>query len=389
MKQKYYFLSAVAVSMLMLFACTTDDGTADAVASTDQGSPLIVSVNPGDISASYTRAESNVQGTQFKASEYLDVFIRDASGFADSTQYASPVRYKTTNTNGTMSTYSYTYDNTSGRTYDESVVRPLYWPKLLHDMYIFGVYPIGSVGSSKTKTAPGSYDAFTATQDYWFSIQADQESEENYKKSDLMIGLPSSYTKSTYTAPFLLDQVEDPGNIRLTFTHRLTKIIVNVTTSQGTNDITENDHILYTGDGDTKYAKVTLMKTNRKTWFKIWGESAIDQVVSERAEDNGTIYVGRGKTTTSFTVSSVSYTALTLSAVIPPQQITSANPFIKVELIDGDNITDTFLYSTDQTFDATKVYTYNIRINKPNIIVTTTITNWVDGGTTNNIGIWQ
>ena len=41
------------------------------------------------------------------------------------------------------------------------------------------------------------------------------------------------------------------------------------------------------------------------------------------------------------------------------------------------------------TLQASRVHTYNIRINKPHINVTTSITNWADGGTINEIGTLQ
>ena len=91
-----------------------------------------------------------------------------------------------------------------------------------------------------------------------------------------------------------------------------------------------------------------------------------------------------------------------LNGIVPPQDIAADTPFIKVDLIDEDKtelsetpenrITDTFFYKIPGgglTLVASKVHTYNIRINKPHIDVTTSITNWEDGGTIDEIGTLQ
>lgn len=395
MKQKYYFLSAVAVSMLMLSACTTDDGTTDAVASTDQGSPLIVSVSPGDISASYTRAESNVQESQFNTNEEIDVFLKDASEEpytgGSVTNYTYPLVYKTVSSSGTM--YLKTY--TDGETPEEN---RLFWPKLMHPLYIFGIYPKGSVSSS-TKIGD-AYAPFDSTKTYTFTVKPDQTEVGNYKLSDLMTGLPTGYSNRVNTTPYYLKQLENPSNIPLLFTHRLTKIMVNVTKTIDTQDadISIND-LKYSGDTDDKWAVITLLNVKRTTTFQVRSN---DVLVDDDASFVGgdiadrTVIVGKGNTEKTINVSGQNYKAVSLSAIIPPQVIPASTTFIKVELIDKVNgeeangfITDTFLYSTGITFDATKVYTYNIRINKPYISVTTSITPWTVVDPINNIGIWQ
>lgn len=396
MKQKYYFLSAVAASMLMLSACSNDDGNTDAV-DPDLGTPLVVSANTGEITTAFTRAEASVQGAQFQQGETIDVFLRDASdpaSVSDTTAYhtqygKNPFKYKTTNASGALQTYQS----------DGVTPNRIYWPKLMHPLYIFGVYPEGSLSwtNRKTEIAEASYNPFDYAQDYYFTVQQDQTGETAYKSSDLMTGLPSTYAvhAASFTAPFKLTQNENPGTIPLTFTHRLTKIIVNVFKTTGTTLINMDD-IRYSSGTDTKYARVTLLNTLRKTWFKLYNTGTYDVVATDRVSSVSpdTIAVGRGNTPTSGP-------NISLAAVVPPQVIAADKDFIKVVLIDevngnanderGPKVVDLFLYRLPSalTLEASKVYTFNIRINKPDIVVTTTITDWTGTDATDAIGKLQ
>ena len=390
MRTNDLFLTAATASMMMLAACTHDDGTASISEPTPVGNELIISTRHSEMGI--TRAESNIQGTMFDINAEMDVFLRDATDPAgvsntnDTTHYApNPKLYKVTNTStGAIKTYS------AGDTENR-----LFWPKLMHELYIFGVYPVGSVAKSKlTSDGGGTYNPFNHALYYDFIVQEDQTSEANYKASDLMTGLPSGYSvhATSYTEPFKLTQHENPGTVPLLFTHRLTKVVVNITKTTGTEDTDiPIDDIKYSGDTDTEYARVTLLNTKRKTSFQVPStDILVDGDASHVATPPATdqVVVGRGSTT----ITVGGYTAVTLSAIVPPQQIAATTTFIKVELIDNGNVTDTFLYKIPEggpTLQASRVHTYNIRINKPHINVTTSITNWADGGTINEIGTLQ
>lgn len=395
MRTNYLFLTAAAASMLMLTACTHDDSSS--TESAPVSNELIISTRHSEMGI--TRAESNIQGTMFDSNEQIDVFLRDATNADDTSRYApNPKIYKVINTS-TGAIKTYTGDNENR----------LFWPKLMHDLYIFGVYPVGSVSWNNvvdnTNPTHANYNPFSDTQNYYFTVQEDQTSEANYKASDLMTGLPSEYTHTggtAYTAPFKLTQYENPGTVRLTFTHRLTKIIVNVTKTTGTQDTDiPLDDIKYTGTTDKKYARVTLINTKRRTTFQVPSTDVLVNGDASHAtsSSNDIVVVGRGATT----INVGGYTAVTLSAIVPPQDIAAGTPFIKVDLIDEtrtdldasiaeNRITDTFFYKIPGgglTLVASKVHTYNIRINKPHIDVTTSITNWGDGGTIDEIGTLQ
>lgn len=395
MRTNDFFLVAAAASVMMLAACTHDDGTLSTTSSASN--EIVITTRSSEMG--FTRAESNIQSTQFLNGEHIDIFLRDASDVTDSTTYGNPYNYQTNGSGGGILTR------------DGSTEVKVYWPKLMHPLYIYGIYPQGAVGWSKRKTSCADADTYKSGNKaydpdfkYYFTVAADQTSEANYKLSDLMTGLPSGYNvhAASYTAPFKLTQNENPGAIPLTFTHRLTKIVVNITKTSETVDIDMND-IRYDADAttpDTKYAVVTLENVATKTWFCV---DNTDEVAASRVNVDGndsgdgvdvqpgtTVIVGKGKTQLPGNENSV-----TLSAIVPPQTITgsagSPTHFIKVQLYDGESVTNTFYYDlkANLTLQASKVHTYNIRINKPNITVTTSITNWDAVDAVNPVGVLQ
>lgn len=432
MRTNDLFLTAAAASMMMLAACTHDDGGSVVTTPTPASNEIVISTSAKKMGitrspeADATSQTTTIQGTLFDEGETIDIFLEDATLKNNAYHAANAPLQFTTAVSGAKNTLSY---NT-----------PLYWPKLLHPLYIFGVYPSGSVTDNVSILKSVSYAPFDVTNlanltEFYFTVQQDQTTIGNYKSSDLMTGLPSGYSHSSdvipgdsYTAPFKLEQNEYPGEIPLLFNHRLSKIIVNVAPSLGTNDIKLNkdypndatkDHILYGGTDDTQYAVVTLLNTARKTWFKLYESSGLDVIPASRAlyadgssnnpvESNDYVTVGKGKNTTTFNETIAgptenvgnNYIALSLAAIVPPQIVPSGKSFIKVDLY-GPNPNnaseiikkETFLYqlTSNLTLEASKVYTFNIRINKPNIVVNATITDWVNGTGSpyNEVGVLQ
>ena len=193
--------------MMMLTACARDG---EMIVNTSQ--EVVPTNMPPELHLTYahstatTRAGSDIQATQFANGEQVDVFMRDKTDGCIS--YPLPI--------------TYTADGSGRLTYDDSANR-LYWPKLLHALEIYGVYPAGSV-SSVTKITAGDFDPFTYTTDYSFTVAADQTTEAAYKASDLMVGFPSS--PSPNVAPCTLYQDGDEGTVNLNFVHRLSKIVV-------------------------------------------------------------------------------------------------------------------------------------------------------------------
>lgn len=414
MKQNYLFLTAAVTSLLMLSACTSKDETVTIVS--NQGNELMISTR-NDMAI--TRADGGtaenpgLQQSQFDPGETIDVFLQDATDPSTGTSYSYPIKYRTDG-NGNLYTYNYTPEPTptlphATAPYDHwydgftpgssPSVNRLFWPKLTHALNIYGVYPEGAV-SSNTKVG-GSFLPFSDTEKYTFSVQVDQTDYEAYKESDLMTGRPITYG-DYLTLPYELEQTENPGIITLTFAHRLTKIVVNVTKTKDTEDTDiDIDAIKYDGPSDKKYAVVTLMGIDKTIQFLVNSEDGLGSL-SGSATTN--IIVGKGAVTRTISISAPAYpgailtpqnyTAVSLAAIIPPQTITAGNLFIKVELRDDDlgtPIYDTFYYNAPSniTLSPKNVYTYNIRISKPHIDVTTTITPWTPNDPTNAIGVLQ
>lgn len=338
MKKSDILIALMAVGMYT--ACTHDGETI-----VNMGQKVVSPTNtnmPPELRLTYgaasTRAESNIQSSQFLSGEQIDVFMRDKTDGCIS--YQLPITY-TSNGDGTLS-------------YDDSANR-LYWPKLLHHFEIYGVYPAGSVSLS-TKITAGDFNPFTYTTDYSFTVAADQTDVANYKASDLMIGFPSSPAPAVGDLPCTLRQDGDEGTVNLNFTHRLTKIIVTLTPatwvaeSGSIGQVTAEDLAYSTGGEtpDTKYARVTLCGINRKISFKVYDASSdLDAAVAADEGDNTVVCLGSNN-----------------AFIVPPQTINTGTTFIKIELIDktsgGESVYATFHYdlTTNLTLAAKNIYTY-------------------------------
>ena len=356
MKKSDILLALLAVGMCA--ACSHDGETIvnmgqEVVSPTNTNMPPELRLTYG---AASTRAESNIQSTQFLSGEQIDVFMRDVSGID---HYPTPLNF-TTDGSGNL---SQTTDNTR-----------YYWPRQMHNFEIYGVYPAGSVSLS-TKITAGDFNPFTYTTDYSFTVTADQTDVANYKASDLMIGFPSSPAPAVGDLPCTLRQDGDEGTVNLDFKHRLTKIIVTLTPatwvaeSGSIGQVTANDLAYSTGGEtpDTKYARVTLCGIKRKISFKVY-DAASDLGAAEATDDSN---------------STVVCLCSNNAFIVPPQTINTGTTFIKIELINNESVYATFHYdlTANLVLAAKNVYTYNITLEKPQIVVTVdNITAWTSGG---------
>jgi hypothetical protein len=228
--------------------------------------------------------------------------------------------------------------------------------------------------SLSTKITAGDFNPFTYTTDYSFTVTANQTDVANYKASDLMIGFPSSPAPAVGDLPCTLRQDGDEGTVNLDFKHRLTKIIVTLTPAtwiaeSGSIGQVKAEDLAYSGTEDTKYARVTLCGINRKISFKVYDASS-DLGAAVAADEGGNTVVCLGSNN---------------AFIVPPQTINTGTPFIKIELIDKtsgeERVNATFHYNANPTLAAKNVYTYNITLEKPQIVVTVNdITAWTSGG---------
>ena len=353
MNKSDILLALLAVGMCA--ACTHDGETIvnmgqEVVSPTNTNMPPELRLTYG---AASTRAESNIQSSQFLSGERVNVYMRDVNSLDT---YPSSLNF-TADGNGGLSRTS---DNTR-----------YYWPRQLGPLEIFGVYPENVLSTQKS----GDGSPFTYANEYWFTVAADQTDVANYKASDLMIGFPSN--PSPNVAPCTLYQDGDEGTVNLDFKHRLTKIIVTLTPatwvaeSGSIGQVTANDLAYSTGGEtpDTKYARVTLCGIKRKISFKVYDASS-DLGAAEATDDSNSTVVCLGSNN---------------AFIVPPQTINTGTPFIKIELIDKtsgeERVNATFHYNANPTLAAKNVYTYNITLQKPQIVVTVNdITAWTSGG---------
>ncbi len=205
-----------------------------------------------------------------------------------------------------------------------------YWPTDGNGLYIYGVYPLAAA------TAAAAYNATGVT----FSVQANQTADANYMLSDLMTGVP--------TNPLSNPVARQTSAVGLTFTHLLTKIDVNLTAGDGF------------AASDMNNAVVSILNTKPTTTFGVQSTT-----VGEASGTATDITAGTGTTT---------------SAIIVPQALASGASFIQVAVGGGN-----YIYKLDaaKTFAAKTKYTYSITVNKTGLILTsTTVTDWLEGGST-------
>ena len=203
-----------------------------------------------------------------------------------------------------------------------------YWPTDGNGLYIWGVYPLAAA------TTAAAYNATNVS----FSVAADQSADANYMASDLMTGAP---TASNPVA-------RQTSAVGLTFTHLLTKIDVNLTAGDGF------------AASDINNAVVSILNTKPTTTFGVQSTT-----VGEASGTAAPIVAGTGAAT---------------SAIIVPQTVAASANFIQVAVGGGNYI---YKLTADKTFAAKTKYTYSITVNKTGLILTsTTVTDWLEGGST-------
>lgn len=236
--------------------------------------------------------------------------------------------YINENTDGTPTTsylqpLTYTTDGNGGMT---TQTQP-YYPTSGNGVNIYAIYPSG--------TKAGEL----------FTVQADQSADANYKKSDLMYGKPAQNPVSRTSSP-----------VNINFSHRLSKVTVVLKSGNGNPDLNE--------------AVVTLKDVKLSATFTATAESGS---VSEATGD-----------ATDIKVMTAANNALSGSAVVVPQ--TLGTSFIEVKLKNGGVLTSSSLKDesdnpiSDVVLTSGKEYKYTITVNLTSLDVTSSISNWSNGG---------
>jgi len=305
--KKYFILAAVAVA----FAACSNNESDNQVQNPDNVIRLNASV--GKI----TRAATAIQGAAFDADELINIEVTPSAG-----TMASKV-YKAGEASGNVNALTPNGSET-----------PFTWPAN-GTIAIKAFYPYVDGKQVTSETAS-------------FSVEENQSTDDNYKKSDLMYS-------NNITA-----QNKTPDAVGLTFNHALTKIIVKLTPGTGVTD----DDIA----GCT--VKVNAKKSaniSSGQWTSATDDAAVD------------ITMGMGANN---------------AAIIVPQTITASvgTPANFITITTAGTHSKTFQLTANKEFAAGKVYTYNLTVNMSEITLqSTTITDWEkgngDNGESDNVTI--
>lgn len=363
--RKYLILATTA---LLFAACSNDVEVGKTV---EKEAPVPIRLGTS-MQISATRGNNpSLQSTELAHQATVGVFIyHNATTTSASTSYGyKNLEYKAENPDPAVS------GTTPGDLTLVTTSNQPYFPENKSktiDIYAFSP----RTGVYTTTTAELS----TLTAQNVFSTKADQTTDANYLASDFVWGNATgvTYTQASSTT----------SRIGITMEHMLSKVNVNIAPGDGMEG--SSTDILSKLDG----VKITLNKV------KLDGTvNFTTGAVSVRADD-GTTYTNtptgvvltsatdKTKKTTFTSGSTTTYNACTSSAIIIPQKLakgTDTDPFLEISIPNGTTTPSIYKVklSADITLDAKKVYTFNIIVNAQSLSLTTSITNWATGTTTN------
>ena len=287
MKTRNYFFLAALLTM-GLAACTEMDEMPE---SPQSRVPVQLTTQLTAVDADVTRAATSLNNTALTSGN-VNVWLSGAYGTA------------------------YTYTAGSGGALTSS--SPAYYPSS-GTVDIVAVYPSGKISNASTSTD--------------FTVAADQSTDANYKASDLMRGI-------------LTDKSKTSGPQTIALSHKMSKIIVNVTA----------------GDGVSSISSVTLNNIKRKIAY-----TASTDALGNAVSVSGT---------------NVSMGTNNCAAVIPPQTISANTNFLTIVTNAG---TAVYQFASAKALSSGYYYQLNITVNRTATLATNTIAAW-DGSGTANIG---
>lgn len=292
MKRNTYRLTSLLLLTVLLAGCTIE--VSDEIGDSGGLVPIYLTAEVADAGngGSATRAGTDIQSTQLASGETFTV------EFSSNTTVASTT-YQANGSGGTTCTGTQPYFTLDGSS-----------------TTAYGYYP----------SKPGST----------FSVSTSQNTDANYKASDLMY------------ASVIINKSAGSGSGKLTFAHKMAKIIVNITRGDGISSISA---VKIVGG----YRTINVTNTTNCTL--------------------GTTLTN-ANSSTNITVHSGNSTAATLNcaALIPPQTV-SGN-FLQIVTDKG-----TVTYSlSNKAFATGQSYTFNITVNLAAIGTTVAITGWTGTG---------
>ena len=291
-------ISACAV-LAALASCSNEHELSQQSA---EDTAIRIQANVGGIT---TRAAHDLLASSFSNGDAINVYITEN------------LTNNTTPSGGTYNPMVYTHDGSQFK-----AATTQYFPSNGNGIDVWAVYPSTVTESSNT----------------YFTIESNQTSDDNYKKSDLMF------------ASKLLDQRK--GNtINLSFTHQLSKIIVNLVKETGV-------------DGDLSGAEIKLTNVVKKVALNSVNGSGISLGnLSSDPGDKGELTIG-------------TYATNGTAAIVIPQSTSSME--FKVKLTNGGSYTAA-MPNTTTDFAANTEYTYTLTLKANGITVSASINAWTTG----------
>lgn len=289
-------ISACAV-LVALASCSNDLSQPTA-----EDTPIRIQANVGGIT---TKAAHNLL-TSFGNKDAINVYITEnipEGGKPSGASYSPTI---------------YTHD---GSQFNATTTQ--YFPSNGNGIDVWGVYPSTVTESSNTD----------------FTIESNQTSDANYKKSDLMFASKLTNQKKGNT-------------INLSFSHQLSKIIVKLEKEEGV-------------DGDLTDAEIKLTNVIKKiTLNSVNGSGITLGNLSQDQDDKVELTIG-------------TYDATNGAAAIVIPQSTSSMQF-KVKLANGGSYTAAMPNTTTE-FESNKEYTYTLTLKANAITVSASINAWTPG----------
>ena len=292
MKRNTYRLTSLLLLTVLLAGCTIE--VSDEIGDNGGLVPIYLTAEVADAGngGSATRAGTDIQSTQLASGETFTV------EFSSNTTVASTT-YQANGSGGTTCTGTQPYFTLDGSS-----------------TTAYGYYP----------SKPGST----------FSVQTAQNTDANYKSSDLMY------------ASVIINKINGAGSGALTFSHKMAKIIVSATATSGVSQIKDVRII-----GGSRTIDVTNI-TNCTLGTTLTDANSTSSYI--------TMYSGGTATTAS------------CAALIPPQTVNGN--FLQIVTDKG-----TVTYSlSSKAFATGQSYTFNITVNLAAIGTTVAITGWTGTG---------
>jgi hypothetical protein len=267
-----------------------------------------------------SRATTNLQGAALDPSTEIGVYVQKSDGVAD---------------------YGYLNHYCTNQQTDAGV------DSIVQSTQMYFPLATGSVDIDIRAYAPYE-NTYGFIDTYDFSIQTDQSTSAGYLKSDLMYGLPTAGNPVHHT--FTHDPEQKKQNVPLTFNHLLSKI------------------------------SLTLEPTGSLTAEALVGaDIKIKQVATTVPFNLADGLLGTAKTPADVLMGEISSTEdLTVSALLPPQTVSSGTLFFEITLVNGDVYEYVVPSSADLTLNGGSHYRFKMKFSPGKISeVTMTIADWV------------